>query len=263
LHQIPKKSLSSPRATGGLGIEPSQEISKFTPALAPPLKPPITPIRKTIFRELRAQRLVKEIINMDIEIKDLKDVADTEAAATIVSDDIPQIARPLRNWWNQRSKKCKKTDLVNYDYKVTRITVPTTIRELYELQDSLFKVPDYGSEPQLRVVLQTLRIANGAGKKIKVSEYLRMNDTGVWDKITKWRGYLGLAGAMDWIIGDVSVPPTEIHPLLSGYVKANLVWAISQKPKPAAPLAILSHVLTPMWTGQISESYIAKRLYSW
>lgn len=158
-----------------------------------------------------------------IDSSTLTKIAQQQADATLVADDVPQVARASRDRFNEQMKG--HYGATNKQEQIATTIPDTYIQPINTLEDlNIFqnwwaaKIPEYGSHPKVQTIVQDAKMVGE-----KVFPWLAKFDPGGYEAVMRIKKRMGSRIAIDYVAGAISLPNTSLHPLFKKYITPYVI----------------------------------------
>jgi hypothetical protein len=263
-HGLPDAVCWTPTFSGGFGIEPSPVGSswKISPSI-PRVRPStlIRPVNQNNWRADKIAKYAKERYDLVLGEK-ATEIASEELVNTISSDNVPSIAREVRQSWlhQVRRAQCKavKTEVeIKVFTPVVDLNAYPPARVSVLLDTLKGYAPLFGKCPEV----DTARVDYDRFKpKLTFKKWLNKYFPRISQSIKLFHKSWHISEILDYLSGHITLTPTIIHPAL---VKI-LAWLTASSMKPKSR----STRNSSLWIGGIMEntvahSHLSQKLYWW
>jgi hypothetical protein len=263
-HSLPDAVCWTPTFAGGFGIEPSP--IGYTWKIVPPVpkaqpKNLIYPSNQNTWRADRILKYAKERYDLDLGER-ATEIASEELVNTISSDNVPSIAKEVRQSWlyQVRRAKCKvvktEVEIAVFTPVIDLNAYPSS--QIVALLDALKgHAPLFGKCPEV----ETARIDyNRFQPKLSFKKWLNKYFPRISQNIRLFHKSWHISEILDYLSGHITLTPAIIHPALVEVLA--LLTAGSMKP------GSRSTRNSSLWIGGVMENTVAhsslsQKLYWW
>lgn len=264
-HNLPVGVMAAPSHAGGFGIEPLPVGISLS--IVPPV-PRASPERDFSVlnqRPWRAQRLttrIKSTYDIVLDPERAHQMAATELALTVASDNVPDVARYVRQSWLSavRSAGCRvRTEKTKIVSPVQKVDVCAYQPEQISMLLDRLKVeaPLFGSCPEVETARADYDIVN---PPFTFTHWLRLYFPRVHNLLSKFHRSWHSSEKLDYLAGRISLATTVLHPALVGVLSRMVASTI-----PPSSNRVRN---TSGWMGSLLERVlfyapVSQRTYLW
>jgi hypothetical protein len=263
LHALPLAVVWIPREAGGLGIEPppDSQVGKVTPA--------VEAIRRKGFRiegmnDSRALALVERIrktYGVELSMERATQVAYEQIVETVVSDDVPLVAKTLRDEWRKDLLYRKRVVEVHRANRTTQVKtrLGTLTAANLEVVSAALKVgaPMFGRYRHIEQLKEDYRVID---PQVGFRAWLRRVDPEIEEAVGQFHRSWHVSERLDYLSGKLLLRPRLVNPQLVGI----LALAVANEVTPARPnkdWRTLSVGAALEW--ELFVSPLSQMLYMW
>jgi hypothetical protein len=264
LHRIPRPLLALPRALGGAGVEPWDGETYVTPALPRLERSDFKPLNQNNYRRDKWLERATEV-SLSLTPEQAAEIGREELLKTMAADDVPQIARPMRERWREQLKSIQ--------WKVQKRRVlrpvgplrwnPAAIEASEDAVPAYMQmmrgyIKDFGSGvAHARRLDYAKEICRKTGSAIK--DWMRSDPW--WSAFLLKHRKQHIASVIDWGLGKLPYVAKLVHPALVG-VLTRTVASQLQRPVSRDEMYRTAHAAREYETLLLC-SHISQLVYSW
>lgn len=265
LHRLPRLALQSPKFLGGLGVERPTFLYRCTPHIPTIDKPDIQITNQNSWRSTKLTREAYEKYNIVLPPLLASKMAHEQLLSTLAADDVPIVSRNMRDLWKAKIKTYRpKVERVHYGFIPNAhwnpFHVVSALPDQHAEMDGRIKrlAPQFGKFKYLTSVIQdyhTYKEATTLSLKQWINLYAPQLGLAIDHFHKRWH----ISEILDYLLGDISVQTSRLHPVLNSLLVGGAVSLQSKrKPNRGETLMIAS-----IYEDQLYHTQLSQSLYLW
>jgi hypothetical protein len=263
-HRVPRQSLSVPVHMGGFAIEGgSAQNLRIVPRVHTVVeKTGLKVLNQTTWRKDQKQKYFAETYNIAISDSRASQLAQNQLISTLVSDDIPVVAKTCREQWKKDTAGRTYRVEVEQSYPHTQLDIfdvnSYPIEDVKTMTTTLAaRAPLFGAYPELQTALQDYHELE---PQATLTSWLEQHYPRAAHVLKLFHNSWYLGEKLDYLTGKLPITPEVLHPAL------NKVWQmmVAQNFSPRRKLIRSNlQVRATAIERVLYQSNLSQRIYNW